>query len=221
MAWMMLRGSGRMPAGFLPPMKMRVLTSVFLFAFVVSARAMDIPRYNMDSLFFVSDTVVYCEEMDVKAKQVQQVMEMAGGHDNKWTETLTIVKCKVLQSFKGAMKPGEELTVQYADIYHRKEFGKQETLPAGRALLFLNKGEDGAWEVVDAKLVQGGKAMQFIQVSNPGPLMLVKQRAENIALEKGKSYGEAELLKDAAAALEKSTKLKEPVRAGDFQIIGD
>ena len=169
------------------------------------ASAALIPRYPMDSLIARSHVVVYCEELEIHDRKIDH---------GKWQEIRTVIKCKVLQSFKGDLVPGAELTVEYDSIYRRGQgmvaMSPQtaKSIPAGKALLFLRKNESGSYIVYDAKLVQGDAVSKFEQLMNPGPLVLMPQEAENISLEAGKKYGEKELLVDVAIALKKSASIQ-------------
>lgn len=187
-----------------------------------------IPYFRMDSLFLLSDVVIYCDELELQSKEIPHESTTPEGDKRDWTETRTITKCRVRQAFNGTLAAGAELTVEYGSLFRRytlqnkpytelNSSGKviavhqAEILPAGRVLLFLRKKGDG-YEVLSAKLVQAGKVYKFIQMSNPGPLMLDLQRAENLKLPQVGEYAEPELLQDAAAALEQSHSLKAPVR---------
>lgn len=198
------------------------------FLCVLSAQAKLIPHYGMDSLVVMSDIVVYCGEMDNQYKEDTFTNTTEIRNTIKWTETRAITKCKVLQSFKGDLAPGSEVTVNYNSIFKRYLSSnepydeedasgkiiserKAEYLPLGKALLFLRKN-GSVYQVVDARLVQDGKVYQFTQVMNPGPLELDEQKQpENFQLLKNGAYGEQELLKDMAIALKKAALLKKPV----------
>ena len=201
-----------------------------LLLFSSSARAALIPYYRMDSLCLLSDAVVLCEEQSVVARPVK--------HKN-WRETLTSVRCRVAQTFKGALAPGSEFEVEYDSLYSRVLPGDEggtsldrkgkvlrtvepKTLPPGRALLFLRKATAGSlpWEVVSAKLIQGEQVYQFGQFrSNPGGLVLAPQRPENIRLARVEKYGPAQLVEDLRAALARAATLKTAVPMNAFDAV--
>ncbi|CAN5583343.1 hypothetical protein BH09VER1_BH09VER1_40230 [soil metagenome] len=181
-----------------------------------------IPYYRMDSLVLLSDAIVLCEEEDVQSKVVEH---------EKWTETKTLVTCRVVRSFKGDLKAGSEFPLEYDSLFRRyrgiqADYTSEVTitgevkhvptkrLPAGRALLFLKKNTDSpSYSVVTAKLIQGDEVLQFGQFyMNPGPLVLAPQQPENLKLSAGQKYREAELIEDLLVALDKAASLKEPVR---------
>ncbi len=208
-------------------MKNRFLALLMLLVCAVTGRAKLIPSYRMESLILLSDVVVYCEEEDVKTKDVPHEITDSRGLI-KWTDTITITRCKVLQSFKGDLAPGAEITIQYGGLFCRYLFNngpytvlnatkevvsvhKAEYFPPGKVLLFLRNDPAGGYGVVDAKLVQDGKVYRYTQMRNPGPLNLFRQGPENFKLAKGKPYGEEELLRDMTLALKKSVLLKKPV----------
>ena len=81
---------------------LRLCTLLLLTA--PTAEAKLIPYYRMDSLVCLSDAVVLCEEQSVATRSVQH----AG-----WRETITRVRCRVAQTFKGDLTPGAEFEVEY------------------------------------------------------------------------------------------------------------
>jgi hypothetical protein len=184
-------------------MKTRLSSILLLLLCAMPSQALDIPSYHMDTLVLLSDVVVYCEEKEVQAPPPSKTGP-------------THCKCKVLQTFKGDIAPGSDLTVVYDFTFERMAFGSAynratpHNFPPGKALLFLHKDASGSYSVVDAKLVQEGKVYQFIQDSNPGLLYPLPAHPESIKLENDEEYGEKELLQDFAIALKKSASLKEP-----------
>ena len=211
-----------------PKMKSLLLNILLVCTSMYSARAKLLPSYRMDSLVLLSDTVVFCEEEDVRFNKIQH---------GAWTEERTITKCKVIQTFKGDLKTNVEFMVEYDSIFKRylanqggytqvDASGKvlrvvqPEYLPRGRVLLFLKRNPDnGANVVVSAKLVQNGEVFQFGQFqSDPGPLVLGGQGPENINLSKGRKYGEQELLQDLVIALKKADSLKAPVPLNPWDV---
>ena len=175
----------------------------------------------MDSLALLADTVVLCEE--------QSVVPPSARH-GKESEGATRVRCKVVQTFRGVLMPGAEFEIEYDALYSRVLPGDEgytlmnrkgkvqrvvepKLLPAGRALLFLQRGTGAfPYTVVTAKLIQGDKVYQFGQFrSNPGGLVLALQGPENIQLAPTQDYGLTELLQDLQLALRNPASLKEPV----------
>lgn len=174
-----------------------------LWISLAGARAWLIPYYRMDSLVLLSDVIVLGDEEEIWRDRIE--------HET-WNEEKTTVRCKADRVFKGDWKVGSEFTITYGSLFSRKRSfeWKGDDLPKGRALLFLKRNNDGAYEVVTAKLIQKGEVLEFGQFeSNPGGLSLRKQGAENIKAEK---YGEAELIMDLQAALEKAKTMIEPVK---------
>ena len=92
-----------------------------LLVCAVTGRAKLIPSYRMESLILLSDVVVYCEEEDVKTKDVPHEYHGFEG-SNKMMDTITITRCKVLQVFKGDLAPGAEITIQYGGLFCRYLF---------------------------------------------------------------------------------------------------
>ena len=202
-----------------------------LLLFSPSARAKLIPYYRMDSLVLLSDVVVLCEERDIATRSIQ--------HDG-WRETITHVRCRVAQTFKGDLVLGAEFEVEYESLYSRVLPGNEggtyldgrgkiirtvdpKTLPPDRALLFLRHaaaGKSSPWAVVSAKLIQGEQVYQFGQFrGNPGGLVLAPQRPENIHLAPADKYGPAQLIEDLRAALERAATLKEAVPVNAFDAV--
>ena len=194
-----------------------------------TARAKLIPYYRMDSLAFLSEAVVLCEEQNVSARSVQ--------HEG-WRETVTRVRCRVLQTFKGELAPGAEFEVEYGSLYSRVLPGDEggtyldakgkvlrtvepKTLPPGQALLFLRRAEGPLpWMVVSAKLIQSEQVYQFGQFrSNPGGLVPAPQRPENIRLAPAEKYGPAHFIEDLRAALQHAATLKEAVPMNAFDAV--
>jgi tetratricopeptide (TPR) repeat protein len=189
------------------------LTTLFFAIFLLLAsttfvKAMMIPSYRMDSLTLLSDVVVYCKEESVKTISVK---------NDDYTGKYASFKCRVLQTFKGDLKPGSEITVNYGEFFSRSPLAgymppqKYDDLPLGKALVFLKKNKSGGYDVLDAKLVQKDAIYRYIQRSNPGDLALAKQGPENITLPETQGYDERALLQDMAIALQKSRSLKEAV----------
>lgn len=205
------------------------LGSLLLLLTSPSARAKLIPYYRMDSLAFLSDAVVLCEEQSVTIRAV--------GHDG-WHETVTRIRCHGLQTFKGELVAGAEFEVEYGSLYSRVLPGDEggiflnakgkvlrtvepKPLPPGRALLFLRRAEGPlAWEVVSAKLIQGEQVYQFGQFrGNPGGLVLAPQRPENIRLAPAEEYGTARLIEDLRAALERAATLDAAMPMNAFDAV--
>ena len=208
---------------------MKTTLSVALLLLVCTGigQAKLIESYRMDSLVLFSDVIVYCDEEDVKRKEIPHEITDSRGLV-KWTDTITITRCKVLQSFKGDLAAGAEFTIEYGDLFRRYLFEKgpytvlnaarevvsvhkAEYFPPGKVLLFLRKDSAAGYGVVDSKLVQDGKVYRYVQMMNPGPLNLCRQGPEDFKLAKVKPYGEEELLRDMTLALKKSVMLKRPV----------
>ena len=206
---------------FLTMINPRLLCLSFFLLASSSVRAALIPYYRMDSLALLADTVVLCEE--------QAVMSPPARH-GKESEGATWVRCKVVQTFRGVLTPGAEFEIEYDALFSRVLPGDEgytlmdrkgkvvhvvepKSLPAGRALLFLQRGKGPlSYTVVTAKLIQGNKVYQFGQFrSNPGGLVLAPQGPENIQLAPTQDYGLAELLQDLQLALRNPASLKEPV----------
>ncbi|MGB8354666.1 MAG: tetratricopeptide repeat protein [Chthoniobacteraceae bacterium] len=190
----------------------RLFAAFLLLASTSFVTARIIPCYPMDSLTFLSDIVVYCQEESVKTVSIK--------HAN-YTENYTSVKCRVLRAFKGDFKPGSEITVNYNDLFGRNPSAgylppqKYDDLPLRKALVFLNKNKSGAYDVLDAKLVQKDAIYRYIQRGNPGGLGLARQGPENITLPETQGYDERALLQDMTLAVKKSQSLKAPVYAGE------
>ena len=165
----------------------------------------------MDSLTLLSDVVVYCKEESVETISVK--------YDN-YTAKERSYKCRVLRTFKGDIKPGAEITVNYYEHFGRSTQAgylpppKYDDLPLGKALVFLKKDKSGAYHPLDAKLVQKDAIYRYIQRGSSAGLGLAKQAAENITLPETQGYDERALLQDMALALKKSQSLKEAVPAG-------
>jgi hypothetical protein len=202
-------------------MNFRLPVGVFLLVSVMAASAMCIPSYRMDSWTLLSDAIVLCDEEDVKVVEIE--------HEG-WTEARTLVRCKVVESFKGSLEKGFEFTPDFDTVFRRHlafEVGTTvrdvagkiidvfppDYLAAGRVLLFLKKGKEPAsWSVVTAKLIQKDAVYQFGQFqTNPGPLVLAPQGPENFQLSAGEKYDEERLIRDLRIALEKAATLNEPV----------
>lgn len=195
--------------------------AAILWLIVLPLQADLMPYYRMDSFIFLSDAVIYCDELDVQEISTQHV---------NWSEHRTIVRCRVLRTIKGDIAKGMVIVIDYGPWF-RRQFGsdtpydvvdrngrlryRHEPWPIarGRALVFLKKDEDGRVRPLTAKLVQHRGVFRFVQVVNPGPLRLVRQGPENITLTPGEPYGEAELLRDAEVARDKAKLLTAPVRA--------
>ncbi len=213
-----------------PSMFTRLLCLCSLLLLTSStARAKLIPYYRMDSLGFLSDAVVLCEEQSVATRSVQ--------HEG-WRETITRVRCRALQTFKGEMAPGSDFEVEYGSLYSRVLPGDEggtfldakgkvlrtvepKTLPPDRALLFLRRAAGPLpWEVVSAKLIQGEQVYQFGQFhGNPGGLVLAPQGPENIRLGAAENYGSAQLVEDLRMALQHTATLKEAVPMNAFDAV--
>lgn len=194
------------------------------------ARAALIQYYRMGSLAFLSDAVVLCEEQSVSNRLVQH----AG-----WRETLTRVRCRVSETFKGDLAPEAEFEVEYGAVYLRVLPGGEggtfldtkgkvlrtvapKTLPPGRALLFLRRAVGAAlpWSVVSAKLIQGNQVYQYGQFrGNPGGLVLAPQGPENIRLAPEQKYGPTQLVEDLRIALGHAATLKEAVPINAFDAV--
>lgn len=193
----------------------------------LSAQAKLIPYYRMDSLAFLSDAVVLCEEESVSTRTIQH---------ERWQETVTRVRCRVAQTLKGDLAAGAEFEIEYGSLYSRVLPGDEggtyldrkgrvervvepKTLPPGRTLLFLRRAAAGTlfWEVVSAKLIQGEQVYQFGQFrSNPGGLVLAPQGPENIHLAPADKYGPTQLIEDLRAALEGAATLRAAVPMNAF-----
>ena len=177
-----------------PARSARLLCLGFLLLLTAPlARAKLILYYRMDSLGFLADAVVLCEEQSVSTRSVQH---------HGWREKVIRVRCRVVETFKGELPPGAEFEVEYDPVYVRVLPGdegrtyldakgkvlrtvKPKTLLLGRALLFLRReaGVTLPRSVVSAKLIQGDQVYQYGQFrSNPGGLVLAPQGPENLRL---------------------------------------
>ena len=194
------------------------------------ARAKLIPYYRMDSLGFLADAVMLCEEQNVSTRSVPH----AG-----WRETVIRVRCRVLETFKGEPAPGAEYEVEYGPLYDRVLPGGEggtflnakgkvlrtvepTTLPPGRALLFLRREVGAAlpWSVVSAKLIQGNEVYRCGQFhGNPGGLVVTSQGPENIRLAPAQKYGPTQLIEDLRVALGHAATLKEAVPMNIFDAV--
>ena len=210
--------------------RLSCLVAALLLMVPVTVQAALIPYYRMDSLVFLSEAVVLCDEQSVTTRPVGQ----AG-----WHLTATRVRCRVAQAFKGGLAPGVEVEVEYDPLYARvlpggegaiylNSKGKVERvvepqiLPPGRALLFLRRAAAGPlpWEVVSAKLIQGEQVYQFGQFrSNPGGLVLAPQKPENIHLGPTERYDAARLIEDVRAAVRHAATLREAVPMSAFDVV--
>ena len=205
------------------------LCTLLMLLTAPTAQAKPIPYYRMDSLIFLSDAVVLCEEQSVATQSIQ--------HEG-WRETSTRVHCRVLQPFKGELVPGSEFEVGHRSLYSRVLPGDEggtyldakgkvlrtvepKTLLSGRALLFLRRATGPLpWEVVSAKLIQGEQVYQFGQFrSNPGGLVLAPQGPENIRLAPAEKYGPAQLIEDLRVALERAATLKAAAPMNAFDAV--
>ncbi len=194
------------------------------------AQAKLIPYYRMDSLAFLSDAVVLCEEQSLATRSIQ--------HEG-WQETVAHVRCRVTQTFKGDLAAGAEFEIEYGSLYSRVLPGDEggtyldrkgrvervvepKTLQPSRALLFLRRAAAGPllWEVVSAKLIQGEQVYQFGQFrSNPGGLVLAPQKSENIHLAAADKYGPTQLIEDLRAAFQQAATLKAAVSMNAFDAV--
>ena len=115
---------------------------VSLLLFSPAAQAKLIPYYRMDSLAFLTDAIVLCEEQSVAAQSIQ--------HEG-WRETVTRVRCRVTQTFKGDLAMGSEFEVEYNSLYSR-------VLPGDEGGTFLDaKGK--VLRVVEPKTLPPGRAL--------------------------------------------------------------
>jgi hypothetical protein len=171
-------------------MKTRLLSILLSLLCVVTSPAKDLPSYPMDKLVLAAPIVVYCDETEV----------------SEATGRRTLTKCKILQSFKGGLEVGSELTASYGLFLQRRAENHAESkpLPKGKALLVSQKDESGTYLVMNAKLIADRKVYGFVQFDNPGALYLVPQNPENLKLADGPAYGEKEHLEDLGLALKKS-----------------
>ena len=121
----------------------------------VTVYGMFIPELHMYTLMYNAGTVVYRQEEHV------QIVD----DPNDARHSLMIVKCTVLQSFKGRLTPGAVITVCYDPSFHRRLLDDKEVprayLPRARALLFLGKKQNKGYEVQAAKLVRDGIVYGF------------------------------------------------------------
>ncbi len=194
------------------------LCAALLLTIPASVQARLIPFYRMESLAFLSEAVVLCEEQSVTTRPVGQA---------SWHLTANRVRCRAEQAFKGELAPGAEFEVEYDPLYVRVLPGGEGTtylnskgkvervvdpliLPPGHALLFLRQAAAGPlpWEVVSAKLIQGEQIYQFGQFrGNPGGLVLALQKPENISLPPTERYNPARLIEDLRVALQHAVML--------------
>jgi hypothetical protein len=235
------------------------LIILFVLLCVRTTQGAVIPYYGMDSSAFLADVIVFCEEQDVQVTRVlikscvanttfdfsdisacqrpdfkvfqQPVTELP--HDG-WSQVLrTTTKCKVLQSFKGSLGVGSDLSIEYDSTFRRQvEYNWHQIPPPGRVLLFLKERDlrpqrvnfrpahqnPSLYEVVAAKLVQGEQVFRFVQIWNPGPRVLTKQKPEKFKLPEGGKYTEKELLEDLSIALRNAASIKEPVSINAFEV---
>jgi hypothetical protein len=197
---------------------MRVLAPLLLLAAVGRpAPAAEIPYYRMDSLAFLASDIVLADEVRYETRK------------DRWGWDYPEATLTVVRALRGSCEPKQRLTVALDGTYTRIRVGdasgdKRPTAPMGRALMFLKKDEDGRWRPVagGVKLIMGGEAYCYGQFRDqPGPLWLARMAPENIEVPADAKYGEAELLTDLAAALEKAKGLAkaEARRAVDPGII--
>jgi hypothetical protein len=190
----------------------------------VSSPADLIPYYRMDSYIFLSDTVIYVEELGIQ--------QVSTNHTN-WIDRHNLVRCRVLRTIKGTLARDMVIIVDYGDVFRRQFVTDREydlrdrngsvlhqhfsqPVPLGRALIFLKRDERGHVRPLTAKLIQKTRVLQYAQFVNPGPLVLFPQKPENIQLNPREQYGEAELLRDVEIARDKARVLVAPVRSGVF-----
>lgn len=211
-------------------LRLLCLCAALMLTTPASVQAALIPYYRMDSLALLSEAVVLCEEQSVMTRPVGQA---------SWHMTATRVRCRVVQAFKGGLAPGAEFEVEYDPLYSRVLPGGEggtyldskgnvvrvvepQTLPPGRALLFLRRAAAGPlpWEVVSAKLIQGEQVYQFGQFrGNPGGLVLALQKPENIRLASAERYNPARLIEDLRVALQHAVTLREAVPMNAFDAL--
>ncbi len=214
-------------------MKTGVLACLGLLATALAGEAALIRPENMDWYTAASRDVVLCEEQTVEIKKIAHHPPES---NSDWTEIRTLVTCKVVRVFKGDLKPGAILQADYEMTFYRVMFGGEgyteddaagkfvrtvepQYLPAGRALLFLTKKADKpTYDVVTAKLIQGGKVYQYLQYSDPGPLELTAQQPENFPAAKGTKSDEPEtedvLVADELIAAKKAESIKSLYESG-------
>ena len=181
--------------------------------------AKQIPHYRMDSFAFFSDAVVLCEEKKIDFVETEYHGGMKTVHN--------VIECRIIESFKGDIKTGIDMTVKYDASFARYRVGengyingltnpptlvKPKYVPAGKAVLFLKKNSDGGYSVITAKLIQGVEILEFRQASNPGPLVLYPQIPEGTEGAETKTYDVDDFIKDVRLSIEASRKLKSPVR---------
>ena len=126
-------------------MKTQIFCIALFLGAVFPAHTQPSLYYRMDSLSLLSDHIVLCEETDVR---------FTAGQNKSPFPTNAVVRCKVVQTFKGALKPDTELHAEYDASWARTLPGKQgytvsdqdgqniktvqpEYAPAGQVLLFL------------------------------------------------------------------------------------
>ena len=102
-----------------------------------------------------SDVIVYCDEEKIETQEMDK-------------RQITIVTCKVREAFAGPLKEGDQIKVRYSAGFERIRGDKDHHLkplpyPAGRALVFVRKGTDGIYDILDARLVVYGQAFKFEQ----------------------------------------------------------
>jgi len=204
---------------------------VVLFSVLPSEAALMLP-HRMDWYTATAQDVVLCEEEKVEIKKIAHHPPESS---QDWTEIRTEVTCKVVRVFKGDLQPGAILHVDYEMVFYRVLLGgagytrvdaagkvlgvvEPQYLPAGRALLFLDKSPSKAtYDVVTAKLIQKDRVYQFLQAMDPGPLELMPQQPENLdangSYKSDKPETEEDLIEDELVAVKKAAAVK-PSAAG-------
>ena len=210
-------------------MKIQILCIALSFGSVFPAYTQPSLYYRMDSLSLLSDHVVLCEEIDIQFTERQNTSPFPAN---------AAVQCKVLQTFKGALKPDTEFRAEYDGSWARTLPGKQgytvsdwdgrniktiqpEYAPVGRVLLFLKRATEkeflsasvkigsDRFGIVAVKLILGDQVLQFHALPYWPPLGA--QFPESTSLPPGKTYGQTQLLDDLHIALAQAATMDKPV----------
>jgi hypothetical protein len=185
-------------------MRVTLVAALGLFFYTSSASAAHIPYPRMETLARNSTDVVLCDEIQYLTKN--------GKPSGDYVPTYYEATVKVVRSLKGDRKPGEQLVVEVDSLYTRRLMdhwatpAKNQPIPLGRVLLFLNQRE-GVWHPVTCgvKLFIDGEAYCYGQfVSNPGGLWLARMAPENISIPSTEANDEGFLLLDLGSALERA-----------------
>lgn len=196
---------------------LRILAILLILPQVLVAA--QIPHYRMDSFALLSDEVFLCEEKKIEFVETEYHGGLKTVH--------CVIQCRVIESFKGEIKAGADMGLKYGASFARYRWGEHghmdsftspptrvepKYVPAGKAVVFLKKLDDGEYQVVTAKLIQRAEILAFRQSDNPGPLVLFPQNPEQALVAEGTEPEAYDFIRDVRLSVAASRELKEPVR---------